>query len=84
MRAAPETAVTPADSPRRRPQTRNELMPNVAADPNELRPNVDSRPAPRRAPAQVNEIETGASGQAASADGKTAERSLSQRRRQGY
>jgi len=52
----------------------NELKPNVAADPNELKPNVDNGlTAPP--PTQVNEIQTGGDGQAASgaatADGKT-------------
>jgi hypothetical protein len=50
------------------------LKPNVAADPNELKPNVDNGlTAPP--PTQVNEIQTGGDGQAASgaatADGKT-------------
>ncbi len=69
--AAPETAVTPGDNPAPAADP-NELKPNVAADPNELRPNVDTgQTAPP--PTQVNELATGTRGQAASANGKTAD-----------
>lgn len=58
---APETATTPADNPAA-PADANELKPNVAADPNELKPNVDATAAP---PTQVNELDPGTSGAAA-------------------
>ena len=47
----------------------NELKPNVAADPNELKPNVASDSGQAvPPPPQVNEIQTGGSGQAAAGD----------------
>jgi peptidyl-prolyl cis-trans isomerase SurA len=45
----------------------------AAADPNELKPNVDNSAQPAAPPTQVNEIEPGANGQAAAAGSTTAD-----------
>jgi hypothetical protein len=45
----------------------------AAADPNELKPNVDNSAPPAAPPTQVNEIEPRANGQAAAAGSTTAD-----------
>lgn len=78
---APDTAAPPAETGA--PPANNtaapaagELVPNVAADPNELKPNVTDGSQTMPPPEQVNEIQNGSvdpAGQAASTDGKTGE-----------
>jgi outer membrane protein assembly factor BamD len=69
---APETSVTAADNPTAPATGTDELKPNVAADPNELKPNVDNSQT-AQPPTQINEIEPRTNGQTAGADGKTAD-----------
>jgi outer membrane protein assembly factor BamD len=67
-----ETSVTAGDNPTAPATGTDELKPNVAADPNELKPNVDNSQT-SQPPAQINEIEPRTNGQTAGADGKTAD-----------
>jgi len=72
---APDTsAVPPADSSA--PPAAGELTPNVAPDPNELKPNVTDNGQTLPPPQQVNEIQNGAassSSQASATDAKPAD-----------
>jgi outer membrane protein assembly factor BamD len=75
------SAASPSDNSTTAPtasSNANELKPNVAADPNELKPNVASDGGQAMpAPQQVNELQAGGGGQAAT-DGKDADSSSSQ------
>jgi outer membrane protein assembly factor BamD len=75
------SAASPSDNSATAPtasSNANELKPNVAADPNELKPNVASDGGQAMpAPQQVNELQAGGGGQAAT-DGKDADSSSSQ------